>query len=144
MNHLGTICLDFDGVLHSYVSGWRGAGVIPDPPVPGAIGFIERLQNEGYAVAIYSARSSKLRGRWAMRAWLEDRIVEHFGVDRVGADDCFGAIRWPWFKPPAILTIDDRALTFTGAWPTIAAIKAFRPWNAAIGSRPPERETAPR
>jgi hypothetical protein len=29
------LCLDFDGVLHSYTSGWKGAAVIPDPPVPG-------------------------------------------------------------------------------------------------------------
>ena len=35
-----TILLDFDGVIHSYTSGWKGAGVIPDPPVPGAIDFL--------------------------------------------------------------------------------------------------------
>ena len=34
------ICLDFDGVIHSYTSGWKGAAVIPDPPVPGALEFI--------------------------------------------------------------------------------------------------------
>jgi hypothetical protein len=30
-----TVCLDFDGVVHSYRSGWRGATVIPDPPIHG-------------------------------------------------------------------------------------------------------------
>ena len=35
------ICVDFDGVIHSYKSGWRGVAVIPDPPVPGAIEWLE-------------------------------------------------------------------------------------------------------
>ena len=35
------LCLDFDGVCHSYISGWQGAGVIPDPPVDGMWEFLE-------------------------------------------------------------------------------------------------------
>lgn len=28
-----------------------------------------------------------------------------------------------------MISIDDRALTFDGTWPDIAALKAFQPWN---------------
>ena len=30
-----TVVFDFDGVIHSYSSGWRGETVIPDEPVTG-------------------------------------------------------------------------------------------------------------
>jgi hypothetical protein len=129
MSYRPTICLDFDGVIHSYESGWKGAGVIPDPPVLGAIAFIEKMQAEGFTVAIHSSRSSSLRGRWAMKKWLEPHVIEHFGVDRVAADDCLVTLRWPWFKPASIVTIDDRAIAFDGTWPTAEAIRSFRPWN---------------
>lgn len=31
--YIPTVSFDFDGVIHSYRSGWKGAAVIPDPPV---------------------------------------------------------------------------------------------------------------
>lgn len=51
-----TLCLDFDGVLHSYSSGWKGADIIPDPPVAGAADFIIEAQQH-FIVAVYSSRS---------------------------------------------------------------------------------------
>ncbi len=31
----GTVVFDFDGVIHSYTSGWQGEGVANDPITPG-------------------------------------------------------------------------------------------------------------
>ena len=52
------LCLDFDGVIHSFTSGWRGAGIIPDPPVPGALDFIKDATGEfvlGFALLVVFA-----------------------------------------------------------------------------------------
>ena len=39
------LCLDFDGVLHTYSSGWKGADVIPDPPTPAVADFTAPVPN---------------------------------------------------------------------------------------------------
>ena len=38
-------------------------------------------------------------------------------------------LKFPNYKPSVHLTIDDRAMTFTGSWPSIDAINSFVPWN---------------
>ena len=38
-------------------------------------------------------------------------------------------IAFPLWKPPAHVTIDDRAVTFTGLWPSLDDIATFKPWN---------------
>jgi len=123
------LCLDFDGVIHSYSSGWKGADVIPDPPVEGALPFIvEALKH--FRVAIFSSRSCQPGGGTAMREWLG-----YWSVDPVhgmpGDFDhaTWSAIEWPLEKPAAWVTIDDRAITFTGQWPSMTEIMAFKPWN---------------
>ena len=60
-----TLCLDFDGVIHGYQSGWKGATVIPDPPVKGALQFILDAV-EHFTVAIHSSRSGQDGGIQAM------------------------------------------------------------------------------
>ena len=113
------LVLDFDGVLHSYTSGWSAPDHIADPPVPGALEFIrDALQH--FSVAIFSSRSGHPGGVEAMQRWL----TEH-GLEAEHRE----ALKWPIAKPPAMLTIDDRALLFTGTFPSPAALLNFRPWN---------------
>lgn len=116
------LCLDFDGVIHSYTSGWKGADVIPDPPVADAIRFM-REALEHFRVAIYSSRSGQPGGIEAMQAWLR-RHADNL--------DWFAAIEWPTTKPSAFITIDDRALTFDGTWPRMENLKTFQPWNKRV------------
>lgn len=122
------LCLDFDGVIHSYASGWKGADVIPDPPVDGAMKFIWNA-TEHFRVAIFSSRSNQSGGLSAMKAWLEKHFRDYWGPHRTEADDKLAELEWPKEKPAAMVTLDDRALTFEGTWPAIDALKTFRPWN---------------
>lgn len=121
------LCLDFDGVIHSYASGWQGAAVIPDPPVPGAMEFIIHA-SERFRVCIFSSRSRQPGGIDAMKGWL--RMYLTLVMDTYAeADEVFARVEWPDEKPPALVTIDDRAITFTGDWPSLDEIAAFQPWN---------------
>ena len=113
------IIVDFDGVLHSYTSGWKGADVIPDPPVPGAIAFLT-VAVEHFTVAIFSARSHQDGGIEAMAEWLAKHGAGCWLIDQ---------LRFPTAKPPATMTIDDCAIRFEGVFPSIEFIKHFRPWN---------------
>ena len=109
------VVMDLDGVIHSYKSGWKGITVIPDPPVEGVKEFIEELRKE-YIVVIVSSRSVTPEGRYAIRDWLclngieVDDVVEH--------------------KPPAFITIDDRAICFNGSFKGLKEqIDTFEPWT---------------
>lgn len=147
------LCLDFDGVIHSYTSGWKGAAVIPDPPVPGALEFILEADAAGWDVHIHSSRSHQWGGKRAMRRYLREQYREMFW-NRKDIQDAactpgawthadidedawnWGAhivqrISFPWFKPPATVSLDDRALTFNGHWPDPVALRRFKPWNKA-------------
>jgi hypothetical protein len=156
--HKPILCLDFDGVIHGYGSGWKGASIIPDPPVPGTGVYLLRAVQR-FRVAIFSSRSRSWAGRRAMKRYVRQVLWDACLEDtdegeraweatqgspaawipwtaydvRDQADHIGRAIMWPWFKPPALMTIDDRALTFCGDWNHPAyqpdAISSFRPWN---------------
>lgn len=107
-----TVCLDFDGVIHSYRSGWKGPTVIPDPPIHRTREAVERLRKR-FRVVVHSARCQDEDGVRAIEKWLQQHGIE---VDEV----CL-------HKPPAFVYVDDRAIPFSGDWDdTIAAIHSFR------------------
>jgi hypothetical protein len=115
------VAIDFDGVLHGYQSGWQGAGVIADEPVPGAIAWLEDLAGH-FEVAIFSTRCETAAGRWAIYEWLEARLEP----------DALLRVSFAAHKPPALAYVDDRAIRFDGEhFPTPDEIWALKPWGVA-------------
>lgn len=128
------LCVDFDGVLHSYTSGWQGADMIPDPPVPGAIEFlIETIKC--FEVHIYSSRSHQSGGIVAMQAWLDWHTAQlHMSrhapnSERVVTVALSPLVQWPTCKPSAHVSLDARGWQFNGTFPSIDELLAFKPWN---------------
>lgn len=135
------LVLDFDGVLHSYTSGWEGATTITDPPTPGMVPFLRRAVDV-FDVQILSSRSKEPGGIEAMRKWLTYQIeyyydcVFHIGpqTDFDSAQLIITSIKFPTEKPAAFLTIDDRAVCFDGTWPKVETLLEFKPWNKRTAS----------
>lgn len=121
-----TLCLDFDGVLHSYISGWKGHDVIPDPPVPGAMQFLLQAVDK-FDVCIFSSRSALDEGRDAMVRWIDYWVDKELTEEEAYRVKC--GIDFPVDKPAAFVSIDDRAITFTGTWPDLDELLQFKPWN---------------
>lgn len=112
-----TVVFDFDGVIHSYTSGWKGATVIPDPPVPGIKEAIEKIR-QLYHVVVVSSRCSSSEGVTA--------IMDYLKANDIVVDDVVME------KPPAVVYIDDRAIRFNGdPSDLLNQIVSFKPWNAA-------------
>lgn len=119
--HIRTVCCDFDGVLHSYDSGYKGPCEIPDPPVPGAFDWLESMARDGrFQVCVYSSRSKEPGAIEAMIAWFKTHGLPWETISQ---------LRFPTQKPAAIMTIDDRALCFAGTFPTKEWLIDFKPWN---------------
>ena len=111
------LCIDFDGVIHSYERGWQG-GVIYGTVTPGFWEWALKAQ-ELFTLVVYSSRSKSGEMIDAMSDWL----VKNGWTDAV-------KLEFAHEKPPAFLTIDDRAITFEGNWLALdpAALILFKPW----------------
>ena len=121
-----TVVFDFDGVIHSYTSGWLGETTIPDPPVPGIREALKEIHGAGYEVVVVSTRCATAKGKGAIEAWLYNNGLREY-IDKVCKE-----------KPPAIAYIDDRAICFDGHPETLLKkIKNFQPWYKKPTLTPP-------
>lgn len=113
-----TVVFDFDGVIHSYSSGWQGINCIPDEPVPGIREALKEIHEEGYEIVVVSTRCKVKEGVYAIVDYLEKYDMMKY-VDKVLKE-----------KPPAIVYIDDRAICFDGKPENLlSSIQNFKPWN---------------
>lgn len=111
------LCLDFDGVIHSYERGWCD-GQIYGTVTPGFFEWLE-IARRYFRVVVYSSRSKDETGIQAMKLFL---ARNNGGI--------VPPVEFAHEKPPAFLTIDDRALCFSGRWDDYdpAAMRQFKPW----------------
>ena len=128
-----TICIDFDGVIHSYEKGWQG-GVIYGDVVPGFFEWVERVRDHCKLV-IYSSRSKTYEGLTAMALWLHEKRNAWIKAGGWRLPDEPLTFEFAHEKPAAWLTIDDRAVCFRGDWTAAElspeAILAFTPWTSS-------------
>jgi hypothetical protein len=128
-----TLCVDFDGVIHSYDKGWQG-GLIYGHVVPGFFEWLERVRH-AFHIAIYSSRSKDNAGVMAMGAWLHEERNKWISSSGQRHPTEPLEIEFAHEKPAAWLTIDDRAFCFTGDWThpalSVEALLQFKPWMHA-------------
>lgn len=116
------IAVDFDGVLHRYDTPWIDAETIPDPPVEGAIEWLNEMATRFYVV-VMTTRARTDEGCRAVKQWLQDHGANGVGSMGVGLIDVTA------LKPPALVYIDDRAWRFEGRFPTANEIHQAKPWH---------------
>ena len=123
------IAIDFDNVVHSYTSPWSHAADIADPPLRGAIAWLERLTSEGARVFLHTCRFTQDHPQAAGFLAADPATVElavRTWLQVHGLSDAAAARITMWThpgKPYADAYVDDKAVEFTGQWHTVATLK---------------------
>jgi hypothetical protein len=143
-----TLLLDFDGVIHAYSKGWED-GTIYDGPTEGFFEWAVEA-NKLFKLVVYSSRSNTEQGITDMKDWLQLHVIawRHSQMERnSGIATALLEFEFPDHKPPAWLTIDDRAITFTGRWHDDKlrpeALRRFVPWHDPNYEEPEEAKERP-
>lgn len=116
-----SICIDFDGVIHDYSSGWQGIDVF-DKVLPGASEATHQLHDAGYMIIIHTTRNDTP----ALRDFLNKNDI---CFDYINENPCqpkgseFGKVK-------ADVYLDDRGVCFTGDWnEALNQILNFKTWQ---------------
>jgi hypothetical protein len=128
------LCIDFDGVIHSYEKGWQD-GSIYGTITPGFWDWAIAA-SRFFQLVVYSSRSKDVGQIEKMKWWMADQWVK--SPNFTAAMNPMPHFEFAHDKPPAFLTIDDRAILFDGNWsdPCLAPelLIHFKPWNARNAS----------
>jgi hypothetical protein len=126
-----SIAIDFDAVIHKYSKGWQD-GSIYDEHIDGVFEAIRDLMKTN-TVFIFSTRSPRQIKRWVTerimcmemgdnphdpQEWTWAKYgytckIIPFWVKFWNKENCLGITKR---KLPAMVYVDDRALTFRGNW----------------------------
>jgi len=105
------LAIDFDGTLHNY-KGWNDGKM--GFPNEGAVEFVKEAMPH-FQIVVVSSRCNDPGGIEEIASWLDQY---GFPQGLLVTDQ----------RPPAYVSLDDRAMTFCGMWPQVRDLMAFDPW----------------
>jgi hypothetical protein len=106
------INIDFDGVVHKYIS-WDGFAPT-NPPVAETKKTLEKL-SEFFVITIFSVRAETTEGKDGIEKYMKDNDLPFTRVTD---------------KKMAGLIIDDNCVCFTGDWAeTLKKVATFQNWQ---------------
>ena len=102
-----TICIDLDGTIAEFASGWQGEEVF-GKPIKNSIQIIKKLKKEGWKIIIFTTRGDIP----LIENYLYIQGIPYDEINK-NSDNPIGTNKG---KPIADIYIDDRAIQFQGDW----------------------------
>ena len=122
------ICIDLDGTLITYKSGWMKSGRM-GKVLPEAKEYLRRLKDDKWWIIIYTVRADRDRIKWWLAQGGIYKGIHYDAINKrknVYPNSYYGKIGCDIYA-------DDRAITFKGSWKEIyEEIKVFRPWGEKV------------